>query len=302
MFGDPFPAVEIGAFALFLVVCLSAARSGRHTLLELATAALYGLMLEQGDILLFGTYAYSSGFAIDFFDVPIAIGLCWAVIIYGCMRISDGFGLPPAVAPAADALLALGLDFAFDAVAIRQGLWRWDIDLGQAYFGVPAGNFYAWLFVAYGFSFLTRRARVAGAKRVRYQLLAPVLAYAGLILALVPFVFVRILVFTGPGGGMPAVIAVVVLFGLLVLRGLPLRRPMPSLDLLPLASRLTFHGYFLGAILALRIHADVPILLFVSITLLAAEVALAALSLAARLKKRRAGGFDPAPAAREPGF
>ena len=302
MFGDPFPAVEIGAFALFFAACLSAARSGRHAFLELATAALYGLMLEQGDILIFGTYAYSSAFAVDFFDVPIAIGLCWAVIIYGCMRISDGFGLPPAAAPAADALLALGLDFAFDAVAIRQGLWRWDIDLGQAYFGVPAGNFYAWLFVAYGFSFLTRRARVAGAKRVRYQLLVPVLAYAGLILALVPFVFLRILVFTSPGGGMPVVIAVVAIFGLLVLRGLPLRRPSPGLDLLPMGSRLTFHGYFLGALLALRIHEDVPVLLFVSITLLAAEVALAALSLAAPLTKRRPGSFDPAPAAREPGF
>ncbi len=288
MYTDPYPVIEAASLAVFAVACVAAAREGRQALVEVLSAAVYGLLLEQGDILIFGSYKYSSGFHIVIYDVPVAIGLCWAVIIYGAMRISEGLGLPVAARPALDALLALGMDIAFDAVAIRQGLWHWNITLRQAYFGVPAGNFYAWLFVAFGFSYLTRRIRSGARRPMLAQALAPLGAYSLLLLALVPFVLVRRFVFTAPGGGMPAVIFVAVVFAGISAGAWPRRRPgRRGVEVFPTASRLIFHGYFLGAIFALGIYRSTPVLLGVSVGLLAAEVMLAAVGWAPVLASGR---------------
>ncbi len=294
MYGDPYPVIEAASLALFAVACVLAARRGRQALIEVLSAAVYGLLLEQGDILIFGSYKYASGFHIVIYDVPVAIGLCWAVIIYGAMRISDGLGLPLAARPAFDALLALGMDFAFDAVAIRQGLWHWNIALDQAYFGVPAGNFYAWLFVAFGFSYLTRRIRSGARRPALAQALTPLGAYCLLLLALVPFVVVRRFLFTAPGGGSPAVVLVVVVFAAISIRAWPHRQPAgPGVEVFPIASRLAFHGYFLGAIYALGIYRSTPVLLGVSLVLLAGELALAVLSMAPLLARGRSSVSAP---------
>ncbi len=279
MFTDPFPAVEIGALVLFGVAVVVAARSGRQRLIELLSASVYGLLLEQGDILIFGTYKYSEGFSIVVFDVPVVIGLCWAVIIYGSMRITDSLGVPRLAAAAGDALLALSLDLAFDAVAIRQGLWQWNIALDQGYFGVPAGNFYAWLWVAFGFSYLTRVVRDRPEWRQGLvQWGVPIAAYAGLLFAMLPYIGVRATVLTGEGGGLPAVVLVAAVFALIAgwaIAHAPARQPA---DVYPVMSRLVFHGYFLGALIALRLHEHAPVLLAVSLTLVAFEAGIAALA------------------------
>ena len=78
------------------------------------------------------------------------------------MRITDALGVRRRYAPVVDSVLAISLDLAFDAIAIRMGLWTWvGIDPGDGWFGVPYGNFYAWLFVTLGFSLLTRWLRDA---------------------------------------------------------------------------------------------------------------------------------------------
>ena len=59
----------------------------------------------------------------------------------------------------ADAVWAILLDLALDAVAIRLGLWTWTIRADEGWFGVPWGNFFAWLMVAFWFAFFTRIVR-----------------------------------------------------------------------------------------------------------------------------------------------
>jgi hypothetical protein len=49
-------------------------------------------------------------------------------------------------------LLALNIDLALDAVAIRFGFWDWGQGLRFQYFGVTYANFWAWFWVIFFFS------------------------------------------------------------------------------------------------------------------------------------------------------
>lgn len=70
-------------------------------------------------------------------DVPLCIGVAWGCILYSAMQFSDGSGLPYWTCPVLDGLLALNIDLALDAVAIRLGFWDWDQGIEFQYFGVP---------------------------------------------------------------------------------------------------------------------------------------------------------------------
>lgn len=52
--------------------------------LELIGAAAFGILLEEGDELIFGTYHYSPDWVVLAIDwAPVVIGLIWALIIAG---------------------------------------------------------------------------------------------------------------------------------------------------------------------------------------------------------------------------
>lgn len=263
---------------------------------ELAGGVLYGLLLEEGDILIFGTYSYSQDFWLRIDLVPICIGVAWSVIMYGAMELSRTLRLPDRVAPMADAVWAILLDLSFDAIAIRLGMWRWNIQLNQGWFGVPAGNFYAWLFVAWGFSWCTRWVRSRSNQDARWgwaQALAPFAAYALVLLALVPFTLIRKVVFTEPGGGWPLFWAVLGWFlwrTIQALRTAPARRRAPAVVLI---SRAAFHGYFLWALLAAGLYRTVPALIAISAGLFTLEAI--TLHWRPRLQPRRSPADAPPP-------
>lgn len=262
--------------ALYIAGLAEAWGNGRRrAVLELLSAVPFGLLLEQGDIMIFGSYAYSQLFFLKIGLVPVAIALAWALIIRSCMVISDAFGVPAPLAPFTDALLAIILDLSFDAIAIRQGLWRWSIHLNQGFFGVPAGNYYAWLFVALGFSAWTRVVRRWGRAHDRLgwaQLLVPIPAYATLLLALIPFVLLKQAFFPAPGGGFPVFIVTVVIFALLGGRHLAGARPMlPRPWRMPGLARLSLHAYSFIAGVMLGVFGRVPLLLLTALVMLGIE-------------------------------
>ena len=158
--------LEIGAATFFVLAAWLAMRRGRLPFLELISAATFGLLLEEGDQLIFETYHYADAWVLSIDRAPLVIGLTWALIIAGAMRITDALGVRRRWAPFVDSVLAIMLDLAFDAVAIRMGLWTWrGVPATDGWFGVPAGNFYAWLFVTWAFSFFTRWLRDASTAR-----------------------------------------------------------------------------------------------------------------------------------------
>jgi hypothetical protein len=279
-------ALEIGATAFFLGALIAAARRGRLPALELVSAAAFGLLLEEGDQLIFQTYHYNDAWVLVLDRAPLVIGLSWALIIAGAMRLTDALGVRRRYAPVVDALLAISLDLAFDAIAIRMGLWTWrGIAPTDGWFGVPWGNFYAWLFVTLGFSLLTRWLR-DGARgrpaREWLQLLVPLPAFALLLTGLIPFIAVKPLIDDAPGGG--GIPFLVTLAGFVLISGWAVFGPdraapngerMAILDLrLAGLTRVAIHCYFLGALLVMGLATQLPVLLGVALLLLGAEVPL----------------------------
>jgi len=273
-----FGVVEVVMLGLFVLSARFAYRTGgRRRLIELLSAVPFGLLLEQGDITIFGSYAYNQGFFIKLGSVPVAIALAWAMIITSSMFMSDRLGISPRFAPFVDAVFAILLDLSLDAIAIRQGLWHWNIPLHAGFFGVPAGNFYGWLFVAFGFSAWTRWVRAHGRARSAWlQWLVPVPAYLTLLLALVPFIILQQRFFGGPTGGYPTFLVTLALFVLAAgyaIRTAEGRLPRPWQ--MPLLPRLMIHGYFLSAGILLGIFQQLPVLLAISLGMVAIELALA---------------------------
>jgi len=275
-----FGLVEVVILVLFALSARFAYRSGgRQRLNELLSAVPFGLLLEQGDIKIFGSYAYNQGFFIKLGSVRLAIALAWAMIITSSMFMSDRLGIPPRVAPFADAVFAILLDLSLDAIAIRQGLWHWNIPLNAGFFGVPAGNYYGWLFVAFGFSAWTRWVRArrrAQSASLWLQFLVPVPAYLTLLLALVPFIVLQQQFFGGPTGGFPPFLVALALFALLAGRSIRAGRGrLPRPWLMPLFPRLLIHGYFLSAGILLGIFQQLPVLLAMSLSMVVIELSLA---------------------------
>ena len=281
--------LEIGASLFFIGAALAALRRGRLPFLELLSAAAFGILLEEGDQLIFETYHYSPDWVLMIDRAPVVIGLTWALIIAGAMRLTDALGVRRRYAPFVDAVLAISLDLAFDAIAIRMGLWTWrTVGAEQGWFGVPAGNFYAWLFVTLGFSLVTRWIRDASRERPSRewsQLAAPIPAYLVLLVGLLPFVWLKPLTDDTPGGGLG--LFALTLVGFCAVSGWAVFGPdrvapdgqrTAILDLrLAFVTRLAIHLFFLGGLLYLGLVTRFPMLLAVSLLLLAAELPLAAL-------------------------
>lgn len=291
---DPvYPFLEVTASALFLVAAGAAFLRGRFALLTLISAAAFGILLEEGDQLIFETYHYSENWLLNIDRAPVVIGLTWALIITGAMRITDALGVRRRYAPFVDSLLALTLDLGFDAIAIRLGLWTWrGVGPEDGWFGVPAGNFYSWLFVTLAFTFLTRwlaeRARTRRSLEW-LQLAVPLPAFGILLAGIVPFALLQERFDPSPGGGM--IFFLVTLAAFVAITWIGVRDPEPrgegrsdaddpngveAFDLrLAFFARFSIHGFFLLALFALGIATRYPMLLVVAVLMLALEVPLA---------------------------
>ncbi len=137
---------------LLLAFCLQhASRQGLANMLRLLAGVLYGIILELATIHQLSAYEYGR-FLLMIGNVPLCIGVAWSCIIYSVMEFSDASSLPYWARPILDGLLALNIDLALDAVAIRLGFWNWGQGLRFQYFGVPCANFWAWFLVVFSFS------------------------------------------------------------------------------------------------------------------------------------------------------
>ena len=292
--------LEAGAAAFFLLAAWLALRRGRLPFLELISAAMFGLLLEEGDQLIFETYHYADAWILQLDRAPLVIGLTWALIIAGAMRITDALGVRRRWAPFVDSVLAISLDLAFDAIAIRMGLWTWrGVGATDGWFGVPAGNFYAWLFVTWAFSFVSRWLRDVARNRSALewlQLLVPIPAFVIFLFTLAPFSLVKPLVASTTGGGL--ILFLIALAGFLTAagwgvfgphRGQPDGAATAILDLrLAFATRVAVHGFFLVALFVMGLAVREPVILLVALGLLAAEFPLAVLTRGRRSAATRA--------------
>ncbi|MDD5098470.1 MAG: carotenoid biosynthesis protein [Candidatus Pacebacteria bacterium] len=192
-----FLAFELLALVSFIFILLREIfQKDKIRVFEILSCAVFGMILEIGNTYLAHTYSYSSNFLIQIFNVPLAIGLGWAVIVYCAMLLSDQYNMPWKIRPFMDALTALFLDLSMDAVAIRLGFWKWSIPLSQEWYGVPFENLVGWIFVVFTFSFLMRFIRTLNWQRAwtrTLMLLSPFISYVFLVLELTIFSLITIL-------------------------------------------------------------------------------------------------------------
>ncbi len=188
----------LGITAFLLIFSRAIYQKNRRTVFELLAAFVFGLLLEIANIYFSQAYYYSDQFLFRIFDVPIVVGMCWAVIIYSAMLLSDQYRISWTIKPVFDAFTALVLDLSMDAVAIRLHLWHWKIPLNQEWYGVPFENLFGWIAVVFSFSFIIRFIRTLNPKRFLTKLLqffSPFISYGlfylglniFLILAIAPF-------------------------------------------------------------------------------------------------------------------
>jgi hypothetical protein len=254
-------AFELLLYALlFFCVRHSWRTGGLSAVWRLGAGVAFGVLLEWATIKQLDAYEYGR-FLIMFGEVPLAIGVGWGVIIYSAQRFSDATSLPLMLRPVLDGLLALNIDLAMDAVAIRLGMWQWGIDLTAEYFGVPYANFWAWFWVVCSFS--------AGVRFLAYRddwfgrWLAPV---AGILFGgIVVLSTNTLIVYYIPRGLYVSTIVAVLgtALGLVILA-----RPHVNLSSVPPLGvwvPLGFHLYFLIAGLVYGIFTQKPFLLFVSV-------------------------------------
>jgi len=148
-------AFEAVVFGLLILCFRHAWKQGLPVVWQLLAGVLFGLLLEWATIHQLQAYHYGP-FAIMWGKVPVAVGVGWGVIIYSVRLFSDSTNLSVWARPVLDGLLALNIDLAMDAVAIRLGMWNWGIGFERQYFGVPFANFWAWFWVVFSFSLALR--------------------------------------------------------------------------------------------------------------------------------------------------
>ncbi len=253
---------EVLMLILVILCFLHARNHGKARMSELFILIVYGVVLEELTILFFREYTYGRDFLLMVQDVPLAIGLGWAAIIYSAMETSDRLGIPASYRPMFDTLLALNIDLSMDAIAIRAGFWNWSN--GGAWFGVPYGNFFGWICVVFFFSITARwlREHPPGHESIRIAALL-----AGSIVPLI--ISLEIWKLFVPEVLRGALIAFILLaFLAAVLYKTKGRFSTGKPDHGLLAVPFIFHVFFLALLFTEGIYLQVPALVPISVSML----------------------------------
>jgi hypothetical protein len=246
-------------------------------------ATVFGVLLEELNVIISnGYYVYGRDFLIIFDQAPLAIGMGWAVIIYSAMLVSDAYGINEKVKPFFDAIQAILIDLSMDAVAIRLGFWQWPIPLTDGWFGVPAGNFFGWMFVIAIYSSFTRFTRYIVEKKkdrrfLLLQVASPPICYGILYSFLLLYVSVaalpifmtevqRLWIFA-----FQLIVFANIVFVSTIKQGFKIRgRVEPAISFIQLA----FHIVFLATLIVTGMYLSIPAMIPIAVVLLIVELIL----------------------------
>ena len=162
---------EAGTIANLLVVLVHAAGLQRGLFwLLVGPVAFYGLLLENGGILLGFFAELNYRLYLGPLPAPLATMSGWVIVFYLVLwvnwevrRLLPGFASRPFLAAGLAALAGLLLDLQVDPFATAIGLWYWNPLLQDGFLGVPTLNFVAWFCAIYPFAWLLVRREQAEA-------------------------------------------------------------------------------------------------------------------------------------------
>ncbi len=137
--------------------------SNRPLLFWALTTFLVTLALEIIGVatsVIFGAYSYGSTLGLQFFAVPLLIGINWTLIILGISLVVGTIVSKPSLAALVTASFTVLFDFVMEPVAIRFDYWSWE---GGT---IPLQNYVAWFCIAYLFSYLFHRKGIQATNKV----------------------------------------------------------------------------------------------------------------------------------------
>jgi uncharacterized membrane protein len=271
---------ELMIYILFALCVRHARRQGLTNGLRLMAGVFYGILLEVATLRQLNAYEYGH-FLIMIGNVPLCIGVAWSCIIYSAMEFSDASSLPYWVRPILDGLLALNIDLALDAVAIRLGFWSWGQGLKFQYFGVPYANFWAWFLVVFSFSLGYRLLAHREDWMVRW--VSPLLA---LIIGLTAVLGTNVFVLNDPLVDYKYFLAVTISFALIVVLSMRPRFFQTSVPGLVFWIPFMTHLYVLAAGLISGVIFNPSFLLVASLGMILISVSLHRLAIPGILVKK----------------
>jgi hypothetical protein len=252
---------ELVLVVLFALCLRHALRFGLARVWQLVAGVLFGVLLEAATIQQLHAYHYGR-FLVRLGDVPLMVGVGWGVIIYSARVFSDSTSLPDWARPLLDGLLALNIDLALDAVAIRLGLWDWGHGLDWQYFGVPYANFWAWFWVVFSFSVGVRALARPTSWAERW--LGPI---GAILLGVIDILAMNSLITSVPPAWYIPTIFLTISIALALVLALRPRRSGGPVDPVVFWVPFAFHTYCLGlGLLSLALFRP-PVLLVVSLAM-----------------------------------
>jgi hypothetical protein len=266
-----FVIFEILTISLFLACFWHAFKQKNNKVLELIFALVFGVLLEWMTIQQLAAYHYGE-FFLMLDGAPICIGLGWAVIIYSGMEFVKYLNMPDYARPFLVGMLALNLDLAMDAIAIRLGFWNWVIPLDWQWFGVPWGNFWAWYIVVVSYSgFLYWFRHLQKQKKSPWlRWTYPLFSLLGsvVILAVTNYIFANVFSKTELVSAM-SMLLIILSGGVILYIVKPQFKPNAFTDPVILSIPLTFHLFFTIFGFVGGFYTQIPILAVVGLSMFA---------------------------------
>jgi bisanhydrobacterioruberin hydratase len=104
--------------------------------------------------LIFGEYRYGQSLGLKWLEVPLIIGLNWAMLTYMTASLTDRFPLPVYAKIVSAALLMVSYDLVLEQAAPGMDMWTWSGDR------IPLLNYLSWFFISLLFHVLLKIFRI----------------------------------------------------------------------------------------------------------------------------------------------
>ncbi|CAG5086522.1 carotenoid biosynthesis protein [Parvicella tangerina] len=137
------------------------------TVLGIAAVAILGFFIEvlgvkTGEI--FGVYSYGNSLGVKVLDVPLVIGLNWAMLCYFSVYTFSRWFKKWYVVPFFAAVSLVLLDFIIEPVAVKLDFWSWSNP------EIPIQNYVAWFVLAAVFNKVIMLTKAEGDNKVAIYL------------------------------------------------------------------------------------------------------------------------------------
>lgn len=129
-----------------LVFIANAQKVGRRYFIGFAVAFLTGFIVEVIGVhtgVLFGEYSYGNLLGFKIAEVPLIIGINWAVLVFASAALVEKFRVSNFTKSILAASIMLGYDFLLEPVAIHFDMWTWTDST------VPLQNYVTWYVIAF---------------------------------------------------------------------------------------------------------------------------------------------------------